>query len=173
VQVFRPMRRHLLLPLALCLLLLAGLAAGCGSDDGTGSSTSASSSASSSTADTATKPDVAPPNGPAPEKLVVKDLVEGTGATAEPGNLVTVQYVGVDYDSGKQFDASWDNGEPFSFLLGNGEVIDGWDEGIVGMKVGGRRELIIPPDQAYGKQGSGSIGPNATLVFVVDLLSVG
>ena len=84
-----------------------------------------------------------------------------------------MQYVGVNYADGKQFDASWDNGQPFSFQLGSGQVIKGWDQGIAGMKVGGRRELIVPPDLGYGAQGSPpAIGPNETLVFVVDLLDV-
>ena len=85
-----------------------------------------------------------------------------------------MQYVGVDYETGKEFDASWDRGQPFPFQLGAGNVIEGWDEGVAGMKVGGRRELIIPPDLAYGKQGSPpAIGPDATLIFVIDLIDVG
>ena len=87
--------------------------------------------------------------------------------------MLTMQYVGVNYADGKQFDASWDNGQPFNFQLGSGQVIKGWDEGIAGMKVGGRRELIVPPDLGYGAQGQPpAIGPNETLVFVVDLLDV-
>lgn len=117
-----------------------------------------------------TKPKVTVPKGPPPKKLVVKDLQAGTGPAAQAGDEVTVQYVGVDYKTGKQFDASWDRGEPFSFTLGGGEVIKGWDQGIEGMKAGGRRELIIPPGLAYGSQQVGSIAPNSTLVFVVDLL---
>lgn len=131
------------------------------------------STESSISTDTTTKPDVTPPEGEAPDELECIDIVEGDGATAEEGDQVTVQYVGVDYDSGKQFDASWDNGQPFPFQLGAGSVIPGWDEGVVGMKVGGRRELIIPPGLAYGAQGQPpSIKPDATLVFVVDLLDV-
>jgi len=119
------------------------------------------------------KPTIEVPSGPAPSELVTKDIVTGDGATAEQGDTVKVQYVGVDYATGKQFDASWDNGKPFSFQLGSGQVIPGWDQGVEGMKVGGRRELIVPPDLAYGAQGSPpTIGPNATLVFVVDLLDV-
>ena len=94
------------------------------------------------------------PKGNPPKKLIVKDLKEGTGAAATPGSTVTVQYVGVNYKGGKQFDASWDRGEPFSFPLGAGQVIQGWDVGVAGMKVGGRRMLVIPPDQGYGPQGS-------------------
>jgi len=119
-----------------------------------------------------TKPKVTVPQGPPPKKLVVKDLKQGSGPTAKAGDEVTVQYVGVDYKTGKEFDSSWSRNEPFAFNLGAGEVIQGWDQGIEGMKVGGRRELIIPPELAYGSQEAGSIKPNSTLVFVVDLLAV-
>jgi peptidylprolyl isomerase len=133
-----------------------------GSDDG-GSSDSSD----------LTKPTVEVPSGPPPSSLQVKDITEGDGAEAKPGDTLNAQYVGVDYDSGKEFDSSWDGGQPFTFQLGGGQVIPGWDQGIQGMKVGGRRELIVPPDLAYGKQGQPpAIGPNATLVFVVDLLDV-
>jgi peptidylprolyl isomerase len=114
------------------------------------------------------------PSGPAPTQLVKKDLKPGTGAEAAQGDKVGVQYVGVLYDNGTQFDSSFDRGQPFSFQLGGGQVIPGWDQGVAGMKVGGRRELIIPPDLAYGAQGRPpTIPPNATLVFVIDLVSVG
>src|SRR4051812_1567807 len=127
-----------------------------------------------SVADTGTKPTVDVPTGPAPTKLVVKDLKTGDGAEAKSGDQVSVQYVGVLYDGGKQFDASWDRGQPFDFQLGSGQVIPGWDQGVAGMKVGGRRELIIPPDLGYGAQGQPpTIPANATLVFVIDLVSVG
>ena len=116
------------------------------------------------------------PSGPPPTGLESHDIVVGDGATAERGDTVEVQYVGVDYSTGTEFDASWDNGKPgdrLQFQLGGGQVIPGWDQGVEGMKVGGRRELIIPPDLAYGAQGSPpAIGPNATLIFVVDLLDV-
>ena len=119
------------------------------------------------------KPEVEVPEGPPPEELKTKDLVEGDGQTAREGDMVSVQYVGVLYDTGEEFDASYDAGEPFTFTLGAGEVIPGWDEGIAGMQVGGRRRLVIPPDQAYGDQGfPPAIGPDETLVFVVDLVSV-
>jgi peptidylprolyl isomerase len=127
-----------------------------------------------SVADTGPKPTVEVPKGPAPTHLVVKDLKTGDGAEAKSGDQVSVQYVGVLYDNGKQFDSSWDRGQPFSFQLGGGQVIRGWDQGVAGMKVGGRRELIIPPDLAYGAQGQPpSIPADATLVFVIDLVSVG
>ncbi len=127
-----------------------------------------------SVADTGPKPTVEVPKGPAPTHLVVKDLKTGDGAVAKSGDQVSVQYVGVLYDGGKQFDSSFDRGQPFSFQLGGGQVIPGWDQGVAGMKVGGRRELVIPPDLAYGAQGQPpTIPANATLVFVIDLVSVG
>jgi peptidylprolyl isomerase len=117
------------------------------------------------------EPKVTPPSGPAPTKLEEKDLIVGSGAEAKDGETVTVNYVGVLYNGGKEFDASWKRKEPFQFKLGEGQVIKGWDEGVVGMKVGGRRELVIPSELAYGKAGSPpTIPANAPLVFVVDLL---
>jgi peptidylprolyl isomerase len=118
------------------------------------------------------KPKVKVPSGPPPKKLEIKDLEEGKGPAAKAGDEVTVHYVGVNYKSGKQIDASWDRGEPFTFKLGEGAVIPGWDKGVAGMKVGGRRELIIPPQLGYGSQGAGPIPPNETLIFVVDLEEV-
>ena len=119
------------------------------------------------------KPTVEVPSGNPPTTLQKTDLIVGKGAEAVAGKKVTVQYVGVSFATKKQFDASWDSGQPFSFVLGQGNVIQGWDEGVPGMKVGGRRELVIPADLAYGARGSPPvIGPNETLVFVVDLLSV-
>lgn len=114
-----------------------------------------------------------PPGEIPPIKLMIEDLEEGDGPTAASGDTVDVHYVGVSWKTRQQFDASWDRGEPFSFRLGAGMVISGWDEGVQGMQVGGRRRLVLPPDKAYGKQGAGGvIGPNETLVFVVDLLGV-
>jgi peptidylprolyl isomerase len=121
----------------------------------------------------ANKPAVAVPKGAAPKSLVVKDLIKGTGKAAKSGDNVTVNYVGVLYSNGKEFDSSWKTGNPFSFQLGQGSVIKGWDQGVPGMHVGGRRELIIPANLAYGSAGQASIPPNSTLVFVVDLLSTG
>lgn len=117
------------------------------------------------------EPKITVPSAPAPNKLVVKNLINGTGATAKKGSQVTVNYVGALYSNGKVFDASWNRKQTFQFQLGTGAVIPGWDQGLVGMKVGGRRELIIPPKLAYGKSGQGSIPGNATLIFVVDMLS--
>jgi peptidylprolyl isomerase len=130
-------------------------------------------SSSSSGVDTSTKPKVEVPTGPPPTTLQIDDTVVGDGAEAKAGDTVTMQYVGVNYSNGEEFDASWGKPEPFTFQLGAGSVIPGWDQGIPGMKVGGRRELVIPPDLGYGAQGQPpAIKPNETLVFVVDLLDV-
>ena len=120
------------------------------------------------------KPDVSIPDEQPPTDLVIEDVTVGDGAEASAGTQVTVHYVGVSWSTGQQFDASWDRMDPFRFGLGAGQVIRGWDQGVQGMKVGGRRRLTIPPDMGYGAQGAGGvIGPNETLVFVVDLLDVG
>ncbi len=158
--------------LLLCLVLAA---AGCGDDDSSAGSSSNGSSSAQSPAEAAkrSKPKVAVPTGSSPQELVEEDLIEGSGANAKAGDQVTVQYVGVGFDSRKEFDASWDRGEPFSFQLGAEEVIPGWDQGIVGMKAGGQRQLAIPADLAYGEAGfPPAIKPNEALVFVVDLLDV-
>jgi peptidylprolyl isomerase len=123
----------------------------------------------------ASKPVVAVPKGPPPKALVVKDLIKGTGAAAAAGSNVTVNYVGVLFNNGKEFDSSWKTGSPASFSLSSGPsgVISGWVKGIPGMRIGGRRELIIPPGMAYGKTGNPPvIPPNSTLAFVIDLLAV-
>jgi peptidylprolyl isomerase len=178
--------KRLALILFACLALAA---AGCGGSDD--SSTSSSESTATSTESSSqspaesgggaeessggkkAKPEVTVPSGPPPKKLEIKDLEKGTGATAKTGDKVTVQYVGVGYDSEEEFDSSWSRNEPFSLTLGDGLVIEGWEQGIDGMKVGGQRELIIPPDYAYGPAGSPpAIAPNETLVFVIDLLAV-
>ena len=160
---------------------VATLLAACGSSSSSSTSTSTSaaeSQASGSAPSTPTsgplskEPTVTPPSGPAPHTLVTKEIITGTGQTAAAGDRVTVNYVGVLYSDGSKFDASWDRNEPFSFTLGAHEVIPGWEEGVEGMRVGGRRELIIPPAQAYGASGSPpKIPPNETLIFVVDLLA--
>jgi peptidylprolyl isomerase len=168
-------------------LSVAALIAGCGSSSSSSTITIgnensadnalAKAGATSTAAKTptsgplSTEPKVTPPSGPAPTKLVTKDLITGTGPEAKAGQTVTVNYVGALYKGGKVFDASWKRNEPFTFPLGKGQVIPGWDQGIPGMKVGGRRELIIPAVLAYGAKGSPpTIPPNAPLVFVVDLL---
>jgi peptidylprolyl isomerase len=120
------------------------------------------------------KPEITDVTSGPPTELEVTDLVAGDGAEAAPGNAVTVHYVGVAHSTGRQFDASWDRGEAFSFRLGAGQVIAGWDRGVAGMRVGGRRELRIPPHLGYGDRGAGAvIKPGESLIFVVDLLSVG
>lgn len=119
------------------------------------------------------KPDVQIPSEEPPTGLVVEDLVEGDGSDASAGSTVMVHYVGVAWSTGQQFDASWDRNESFDFRLGAGQVIKGWDDGVAGMKVGGRRRLTIPPDMGYGSRGAGGvIKGGETLVFVVDLLGV-
>lgn len=149
------------------ILLVVVLAIVIGRGGGSGGETT-------SVADTGPKPTVSVPKGPPPSQPMVKDLKTGDGAEAKSGDQVSVQYVGVLYSDGKQFDSSWDRGQPFSFQLGSGQVIPGWDQGVAGMKVGGRRQLIIPPNLAYGAQGQPpTIPANATLVFVIDLVSVG
>ena len=162
----------------LILIICAGLfVAGCGDDDSadTSSPTAASTAAESTTSEDVAKrekPKVVPPKGPKPKKLVEKTLIPGTGPEAKVGDEVAVNYVGVGYVSGTEFDSSWSRNEPLSFTLGEGNVIEGWEQGVEGMKVGERRELIIPPNLAYGNQRSGPIAANATLVFVIDLVSV-
>lgn len=182
------------------LFVAAALIAGCGSGNSTSASSEGTKSAAAGTQTASTaasegeqgasagnrgseatpasgplseEPKVVPPHGPAPDHLVIKDIIKGTGAEATLGDRVTVNYVGVLYDSGKEFDASWRHHQPFPFTLGQGQVIPGWEEGVKGMRVGGRRELIIPPALGYGSRGAGgAIPPNAPLVFVVDLLGV-
>ena len=121
-----------------------------------------------------TKPAVTVPEGAPPAGLEVEEIVQGDGAEAKPGQLITVDYVGVGWSDGFEFDASWDRDETLSFRLGAGEVIAGWDQGVTGMKVGGRRRITIPPHLAYGSQGAGGvIGPDETLIFVVDMRRIG
>ncbi len=121
-----------------------------------------------------TKPQVDVPVGETPSyRLEIEDIEIGDGMKAAPGHVVEVHYVGHAWSTGEQFDASWDRGDTFKFALGKGQVIPGWDQGIAGMKPGGRRKLTIPPTMAYGKRGAGGvIGPDETLVFVVDLIGV-
>jgi peptidylprolyl isomerase len=118
------------------------------------------------------KPEVDFPGGEPPAELEITDIWEGDGPVASPGSTVQVHYVGVAFSTGEEFDASWDRGEPLSFQLGARQVIAGWDQGVPGMKVGGRRQLVIPPDLAYGDRGAGrTIAPGETLIFVCDLVS--
>lgn len=186
------MKRLLLIFVACAALALAGCG---GSSDGSSTGSSESTETTESTAATTesstaakkakpakakkaksaekTKPKVTVPKGPPPKKLEIKEIEKGSGNSAETADEVTVQYVGVGYESGEEFDSSWSRNEPFTFTLGAGQVIPGWDQGVKGMQVGGRRELIIPPNLAYGSAGSPpAIGPNETLIFVIDLLAV-
>ncbi len=170
---------HRTLLTALLLVLALGLTAGCGGDDegetaatATPTPTETPTPAPDNT-DLSQKPTVPPPEGQPPSELKVKDIVKGKGKRARNGDDVTVQYVGVSFSTGAQFDASWDSGQPFPFTLGQGMVIPGWDQGVSGMKVGGKRKLVIPADLGYGAAGAPPvIPPGATLVFDVELLEV-
>jgi peptidylprolyl isomerase len=164
----------------LLLAAAALLSAGCSSTSHTNSTGPAPSTRAPSTGappavanatDIHSKPQISAGSPPKPTKLVTHDLVVGTGQVAAASATVSVQYIGVNYDDGKEFDSSWARGaQPVDFPLSG--VIPGFSQGIVGMKVGGRRELVIPPDLGYGPQGNGPVGPNETLVFVIDLLAV-
>ena len=177
------MNRRTARPAAALLLTVGLLGPACGGDDATTDSddspameepagNTTSTSGDGMTAGAAEKPEVEVPDGPPPTELQIKDLVVGTGAEAKPGTTAVMHYVGVAYSTKEQFDASWDKGRAYPVELGTGGVIDGWEQGVPGMKVGGRRQLIIPPALGYGERGVGPIKPNETLVFVIDLLSV-
>jgi peptidylprolyl isomerase len=182
--------RAKLITLTLALMLGAGVVA-CGDDEPSGGSgasseetaapepteTAASGGGAEAIAggvskDTAAKPEVPAPSGQPPPELVVKDIVRGKGPKAKAGDQLTMQYVGTSWSNGEQFDASWDHGQPFPFQLGVTSVIQGWHQGMVGMQEGGRRLLVIPPDLGYGPDGRPPIGPNETLIFVVDLVDL-
>lgn len=120
-----------------------------------------------------TKPEIDFPGDVPPTELILEDITVGDGREVKPGDTVSTHYVGVAWSTGEEFDASWGRGTPLDFQVGVGRVIRGWDEGLVGMREGGRRKLVIPPDMAYGERGAGSvIGPGETLIFVVDLVAV-
>jgi len=124
--------------------------------------------------DTFQRPTITVPDGAAPTELVIDDVVVGEGALAGQGVQAKVDYVGVSWSTGTEFDASWNRGEPLAFTIGAGQVIQGWDQGVAGMRVGGRRTITIPPHLGYGAAGAGGvIGPNETLIFTVDLRSIG
>lgn len=188
------MRRSSARVAALALLVAFGGLAACGDDDDDSEASAGDAESTEQTEDMEAEEEAAgsepatevtQPSAPATEKtkptvelpaaapteLVVKDIEVGTGAAAENGKLLTMHYVGIALSNEEQFDASWDRGEPFQFTLGAGEVIQGWDQGLVGMKQGGRRQLEIPPALGY-PDGRGEIKPGETLVFVVDLLEV-
>jgi peptidylprolyl isomerase len=184
------------IPLA-ALLVLALIAAGCGSSTSESAADKSAAKAESEAknqkpvpeaaaptsqkvdptpgeADINTKPTVPKGSGAAPTALKAETLIAGNGAEIKTGQQATVNYVGVLFKTGKEFDTSWGKGkQPFQFALGSGQVIPGWDQGVAGMRVGGRRRITIPPDLAYGKRGAGGvIGPDETLIFVVDLVDV-
>ena len=120
------------------------------------------------------KPEIDFPEGEAPTELVVEDITVGDGAEVTAGSPIQAHYVGVAFSTGEEFDASWNRGQPLDFTVGIGQVIEGWDQGLLGMRVGGRRRLEIPSSMAYGERGAGgAIGPNEALIFVVDLVKVG
>lgn len=151
-------------------LVLTGCAAGDPVDEGNGATNSSFEFPAVTDNGAAAEPTIAAPSGEPPTTLQIKDLTEGTGDVASAGSTVTVNYTGMSWSNGQTFDSSWLRGEPITFPLAN--LILGWQQGIPGMKVGGRRLLVIPPDLGYGEAGGGSIGPNETLVFVVELKAV-
>ena len=149
--------------------------AGCGGSDKASSEKTATPKPTATPANTdlSKKPVVTVPDELPPDKLQIRDIVKGKGRAAKKGDKVSVQYVGVAWSTGQEFDASWDRGQPFAFKIGQGMVIPGWDKGVPGMRKGGRRELTIPADQAYGAQGQPpAIGPNECLRFVIDLVKI-
>jgi len=175
------------LSIVLALVLGAGIAA-CGGDDSSSGESAATATpaetptpspanideiAAGITKNTKKEPKIVTPKGDPPTELVIRDIVKGKGPKAKAGEKLTMDYTGYSWSNGQKFDASWDRKQHFPFQLGAGMVIPGWDQGMVGMKEGGRRLLIIPPDLGYGPQGSGPIGPNETLVFAVDLRKIG
>ena len=175
------MRTRAFIVATLAALTVAGCGGAGGAKEGTPSANSPTQATpapppapAKPTGALAHKPKIQVPSGPAPKTLQVKDLVKGKGPVAKSGDNLSVQYVGVLYKNGKEFDSSWKRGaQPFEFQLGTGGVIPGWDKGVPGMRVGGRRELIIPAKLAYGAQGSPpDIGPNQPLVFVLDLAGI-
>jgi peptidylprolyl isomerase len=172
--------RRLVLPLALLPVIALGACGGSDDNQPAANTTKAKTTEEPSPAqerkaleDTSKRPHIPKPTGSPPRRLVKEDLVKGKGPAAKPGDALTVQYVGVTFSTGDEFDASWDRGQPFQFQVGTGQVIKGWDRGLIGMRKGGRRMLTIPPELAYGTTGSPPlIGPNETLVFVVDLIAI-
>ncbi len=176
------MSRRRLRVIALVAVLSALVPAACGADgdsaenSGQGRSEPTETSpaaAAKALEDTSVRPEIPRPTGSPPRKLERDDIVKGSGPPAKAGDHVLVHYVGVTFSTGEEFDASWDAGQPLPLVLGRGEVIEGWEKGILGMRKGGRRQLTIPPELAYGPAGHPpEIGPNETLVFVVDLLEI-
>ena len=180
------MRRSLSCLLCLMAAVAPAALAACGSDDDGEASSPPPSTQQTQTKeepspaalrkalkDTTTKPVVPKPTGSPPRRLVTEDVAKGSGPPAKPGDTVTVNYVGVTFSTGEEFDNSWDRGQPIKVRLGAGQVIKGWDRGLVGMREGGRRILTTPPELAYGRQGyPPAIAPNETLVFVIDMVKI-
>jgi len=178
------LRRVPTVPILILIAVVAvvGISACGDDDDGSGSGSADQSTQEQATEtvppedalkDTTTKPVIPKPTGSPPRKLVKQDIVKGNGPGAKPGDTVTVNYVGVNFSNGQEFDASWDSGAAFPVQLGAGMVIEGWDKGLVGIRKGGRRMLTIPPEMGYGAEGyPPDIPPNETLVFVVDAVSI-
>jgi peptidylprolyl isomerase len=173
----RPMLRSVLALIAVVAVLGIGA---CGDDDDSAAPAQEQTAANTQTTppedalkDTAVKPEIPKPTGTPPRRLVKEDIVKGKGPGAKPGDTVTVNYVGVNFSNGQEFDSSWDSGASFPVQLGAGMVIEGWDKGLVGIREGGRRMLTIPPEMGYGAEGyPPDIPPNETLVFVVDAVSI-
>ncbi len=168
-----------------CLLILLLPVAACGGDDDEGGEPAANTTPAKTSEepspsaqrealkDTTVKPVIPKPTGSPPRRLEKEDIVKGKGAPAKTGDTVIVQYVGVSFSTGEEFDASWDRGQPFPVQLGAGSVIPGWEKGLLGIRKGGRRMLTIPPELAYGRDGyPPTIAPNETLVFVIDAVDV-
>jgi peptidylprolyl isomerase len=167
-------------PFLILIAVVAVLgASACGDDDDDSGGQATQEQATETTPpedalkDTTTKPVIPKPTGTPPRKLVKQDIVKGKGPAAKPGDTVTVNYTGVNFSNGQEFDSSWDSGATFPVQLGAGMVIEGWDKGLVGVRKGGRRMLTIPPEMGYGSEGyPPSIPPNETLVFVIDVVSI-
>ena len=159
--------------LIVSVLLCSGLAfASCGGGEDSTSQSSEATKASTTTASSTPKPKVVVPTTIRPTKYAFRDVKQGTGPEAKAGDQLDIQYVGVGYKTGKEFDSSWGEEDPFSFTLGRGEVIKGWEQGMKGMKVGGLREMVIPPNLGYGSKGTSSVAPGETLVYSVELLAI-
>jgi peptidylprolyl isomerase len=166
--------RYRTLLVSLVTALALGLLAGCGGKDSeTAATATPKATATPDNTDLAKKPQVTVPDELPPDQLQIEDIVKGKGPAAKKGDKVTVQYVGLTWSTSVEFDASWDRGQPFPFTLGEGKVIQGWDKGVPGMRKGGRRQLTIPADMAYGAQGSPpKIGPNECLRFIIDMVKI-